>query len=156
MPGVLLPVLIVAHVVLAVGLLAPSLLLPFTLKARARTPDSAGRDGRVLRSLLWLQDRGNVAIGIGVAATGAGLIAILGADLLGRPWLVLALGVYAVDLALAFFVQRPALLRLRRQNASAAERSWLANARRQRYLSYLMTGLVGTVGFLMSTKPVLW
>ena len=25
-----------------------------------------------------------------------------------------------------------------------------------RYLSYLMAGLVGTIGFLMSSKPVLW
>jgi hypothetical protein len=33
---------------------------------------------------------------------------------------------------------------------------WLARAKRQRYVSYAMAGLVGTIGFLMSTKPTLW
>ena len=33
---------------------------------------------------------------------------------------------------------------------------WTERARRQRYVSYVMAGLVGTIGFLMSTKPVLW
>jgi hypothetical protein len=40
--------------------------------------------------------------------------------------------------------------------ASADDRAWKERARRQRYLSYLMAGLVGTIGFLMSSKPVLW
>ena len=33
---------------------------------------------------------------------------------------------------------------------------WPVLARRQRYISYVMAGLVGTIGFLMSTKPELW
>ena len=30
---------------------------------------------------------------------------------------------------------------------------WKAWARRQRYLSYVMAGLIGVIAFLMSTKP---
>ena len=40
--------------------------------------------------------------------------------------------------------------------AAADDRTWLERAKRQRYVSYLMAGLVGTIGFLMSSKPVLW
>jgi hypothetical protein len=32
----------------------------------------------------------------------------------------------------------------------------MERAKRQRYVSYLMAGLVGTIGFLMSTKPQIW
>ena len=40
--------------------------------------------------------------------------------------------------------------------AAADDKTWLERAKRQRYVSYLMAGLVGTIGFLMSSKPVLW
>jgi len=40
--------------------------------------------------------------------------------------------------------------------AAADDKTWLDRAKRQRYVSYLMAGLVGTIGFLMSSKPVLW
>ena len=40
--------------------------------------------------------------------------------------------------------------------AAADDEVWQERARRQRYVSYLMAGLVGTIGFLMSSKPVLW
>ena len=40
--------------------------------------------------------------------------------------------------------------------ASADDRVWKERAKRQRYVSYLMAGLVGVIGFLMSSKPVLW
>ena len=33
---------------------------------------------------------------------------------------------------------------------------WKERAKRQRYVSYLMAGLVGTIGFLMSAKPDFW
>jgi hypothetical protein len=67
-----------------------------------------------------------------------------------------ALTIYFVNLAIAFFVQRPNLRRLIGVRAAADDATWLARARRQRYVSYLMAGLVGTIGFLMSSKPVLW
>ena len=51
-------------------------------------------------------------IGLGLGITGAGLIALLGTGLLSQPWLVVALAIYAANLALAFFVQRPNLRRL--------------------------------------------
>ena len=71
-------------------------------------------------------------------------------------WLLVALTIYFVNLGLAFFIQRPNLRRLVGVTAAADDRVWKERAKRQRYVSYLMAGLVGAIGFLMSTKPVLW
>jgi hypothetical protein len=149
----LFPILVVTHVVLAVGLLLPSILLPFALRARRATSDSTSR---MVRALLWAQTHGTLVVGAGLALTGLGLIAALGPEIVRQPWLVLALGVYLVDLVIAFFIQRPSLRRLVGIRAAADDLAWRMRARRQRYLSYLMAGLVGTIGFLMSSKPVLW
>ncbi len=150
----LLPLLIAVHVALALALLIPSLLLPFALRRRSAAA-GASRDapGGVL---LALQTRGTPIIGLGLAVTGVGLLATLGFDLLSRPWLLLALGIYGVNLVLAFFVQRPALRALLGLHGSGEAATWAVRARRQRYLSYVMAGLIGGVGFLMSTKPLLW
>ena len=85
-----------------------------------------------------------------------GLVVVLGPDLLRQPWLLVALAIYFANLGIAFFIQRPSLCRLVGIRASADDRGWQARARRQRYLSYGMAFLVGTIGFLMSTKPTLW
>jgi len=74
---------------------------------------------------------------------------------LQQPWLLVALVIYGVNLGLAFFIQRPNLRRLIGIKAAADDRAWLERAKRQRYTSYLMAGLVGIIGFLMSTKPTL-
>jgi hypothetical protein len=63
--------------------------------------------------------------------------------------------IYVLNLGLAYFVQVPRLRRLIGLRGDADPR-WPALARRQRYISYVMAGLVGTIGFLMSTKPALW
>ena len=147
------PILLVAHISLAVALFVPSLLLPFTLRARRAAVDSGSG---VVQALLWMQERGNVVVGLGLVATGIGLIAVLGTGLLGRPWLMVALALYALDLGLAFFIQRPNLRRLIGIRAAADDRTWAMRARRQRYVSYGMALLVGTIAFLMSTKPALW
>ncbi len=76
--------------------------------------------------------------------------------MLQQPWLLLALTIYFINLGIAFFVQRPNLRRLVGIRAAADDKIWLERAKRQRYVSYLMAGLVGTIGFLMSSKPVLW
>jgi hypothetical protein len=109
----------------------------------------------VVRSLLWFQSHGTLLIGAGLALTGLGLIAALGPSLLEQPWLRIALLVYALNLVLAFFIQRPNLRRLIGVRAAADDRVWSGRARRQRYMSYLMAALVGLIGFLMSTKPSL-
>ena len=83
-----------------------------------------------------------------------GLLLALGTELFARTWLLVALVIYAGNLLLAFFVQRPNLRRL--LGVERNEAAWRAIARRQRYVSYVMAGLVGSVGYLMSTKPVLW
>jgi uncharacterized membrane protein len=106
-----------------------------------------------VRTLLWAQSHGTLVIGTGLALTGVGLIASLGPSLLQQPWLLVALLIYALNLGLAFFIQRPNLRRLIGIKAAADDRVWLDRARRQRYVSYLMAGLVGVIGFLMSTKP---
>jgi hypothetical protein len=150
----LLPILIAVHVALALALLVPSVLLPFAFRRRAIAEGAT--PGRTRRVLLALQTRGTPVIGLGLAVTGFGLLAILGFDLLSRPWLLVALAIYAVNLVLAFFVQRPELRRMVGLRPSDDPAGWTIRARRQRYLSYLMAGLIGAVGFLMSTKPVLW
>jgi hypothetical protein len=149
----LFPIILAVHVALAVSLFLPSLLLPFALRARRATVDS---DNRLVRFLLAMQSGGAVVVGLGLALTGAGLVAILGTRLLSQPWLLVALSIYALNLLLAFFVQRPRLIPLLRVRAGADDRLWVARARRQRYVSYVMAGLVGTIGFLMSAKPQLW
>lgn len=153
MPAAAFPLLLVAHIVLAVCLVLPSILLPFALHARRAAVDS---DSRVVQSLLYVQSHGSVVIALGLAATGLGLLAILGSGLLAQPWLLAALLIYVVNLGIALFIQRPNLRRLVGVTAAADDVAWQARARRQRYVSYLMAGLVGTIGFLMSSKPTLW
>jgi len=149
----LLPLLLGAHIVLAIGLLLPSILLPFALRARRATTESANR---VVQALLWAQTRGTIVVGVGLALTGAGLVLGLGAEIIRQPWLLVALAIYGTNLVIAFFVQRPSLRRLIGIRATSDDRVWQGWARRQRYMSYLMAGLVGSIGFLMSSKPVLW
>jgi hypothetical protein len=150
MPANLVPLLLVTHISLAVALFLPSILLPFALRTRRAAVDS---ESGVVRSLLWAQSHGTVLIGAGLALTGVGLVLALGPALLTQPWLLMALVVYALNLGLAFFIQRPNLRRLIGIKAAADDRVWQERARRQRYVSYLMAGLVGLIGFLMSTKP---
>ena len=153
MPTNLFPLLLIAHIALAICLVLPSILLPFTLRTRRATVDS---DSRVVQGLLYAQTHGTIVIGAGLAITGLGLVSTLGSGLFQQPWLLLALTIYFVNLGLAFFIQRPNLRRLVGVTASADDRVWKERAKRQRYISYLMAGLVGAIGFLMSTKPVLW
>ena len=148
-----LPILLATHIALAIGLFLPSILLPFALRTRRATVESGSG---VVQGLLWAQAHGTVVIGAGLALTGLGLILALGPELLRQPWLLFALVIYVANLAIAFFIQRPGLRRLVGIRAAADDRAWQERARRQRYLSYLMAGLVGTIGFLMSSKPVLW
>lgn len=150
------PILLAIHILLAVSLFLPSLLLPFLLRRRAALAEPR----RLARTLLWLQSGGTAAIAAGVALSGLGLVALLGVGLLSQPWLLAALLIYAANLAVAFFIQRPNLRRLlsRAQGAGGGldDELWRARARRQRYVSYAMAGAVGAIGFLMSTKPALW
>ena len=147
------PILLITHIVLAITLLLPSLLLPFALRTRRATTESGSR---LVKLLLRMQSGGTLVIGVGVAITGIALILTLGYRLAAQTWLLVALAIYALDLLLAFFVQRPNLHRLVGIRAAWDDEVWRARARRQRYVSYAMAGLVATVGFLMSTKPVLW
>ena len=155
-PTSFLPLLIAVHVGLAISLFLPSILLPFALRLRGGQRQE--QPGRLSRLLFWLQRNGTLVIGAGLAISGALLLAVLGAQLLAQPWLLLALLIYAANLLLAFFVQRPALARLlgMRPLTTDAERDrWRTWARRQRYVSYVMAGLVGLIAFLMTTKPSL-
>ena len=147
------PVLLITHIALAISLFLPSILLPFALRTRRAAAESPNG---FVRFLLWMQAHGTVLIGIGLALTGIGLLFVLGGTLLGQPWLLVALMIYTANLVLAFFVQRPNLRRLVGIRAAPDDRVWLERTRRQRYVSYAMAALVGTIGFLMSTKPQLW
>ena len=153
MPASLFPALLVVHITLAISLFLPSILLPFTLRTRRATVES---NSRVVRGLLWAQSHGTVVIGAGLALTGLGMISVLGPQMLQQPWLLVALSIYFINLAIAFFIQRPNLRRLIGVKAAADDKVWKERAKRQRYVSYLMAALVGTIGFLMSTKPAIW
>ena len=149
-----LPLIIVVHVVLAISLFLPSILLPFGLRLRGGQWQQ--QPGRISKGLFWLQSNGTLVIGIGLAITGTLMLVILGPQLLTQPWLFIALLIYAADLLLAFFVQRPGLrrlLRMGRIDTDAERDRWRGWARRQRYVSYVMAAMVGFIAFLMSTKP---
>jgi len=150
----LFPIVLATHITLALALFLPSLILPFALRARRRTAHRRPR--RLTGLLVWLQSNGSLVIGAGVAVTGVLLIAMIGVELLRQPWLLVAMGLYAANLALAFFIQRPGLRRLLglRADATDEERArWSARARRQRYVSYVMAATIGLIAFLMTTKP---
>ena len=129
------PILLIAHILLAVSVFLPSILLPFALRTRRAAAESPHG---FVRFLLWMQVHGTLVVGLGLALTGTALVVTLGGSLLGQPWLLVALAIYGANLLLAFFVQRPNLRRLVGIRASS------------------MAALVGTIGFLMSTKPQLW
>lgn len=136
----------------------PSFLLPFTFRFRRRGyAESPGTEpGRIVRALLWLQGHGTIIIGSGVALTGLGLVVVLGTQLLSQPWLLVALSIYAANLAAAFFIQGTSvrrLLRLPSGSSPEEQDRWRALARRQRYVSYLMAVAIGIIGFLMMSKP---
>ena len=157
-PAELFPLLLTAHVILAISLFVPAFALPFTM--RTRGPDGepvvAGDRGRVVRVLLWLETHGTVVIGAGVAITGIAMLLVLGSAFLQQPWLLLALSVYATVLALSFFVQRPGVRRLLGLKDAATEEEkerWRVRARRQRYISYGIAAAIGLIGWLMMTKP---
>jgi hypothetical protein len=153
-PPVLFPILLIAHIALAIALFLPSFLLPFAFRAKRGSLKPEGSGGFV-RFLLALQSKGTLWIGVGLAITGIGLLGSVGFRMLEQPWLLVALVIYALNLGLAYFIQVPrlrAMIGLR----SDSDPRWPALARRQRYISYVMAGLVGTIGFLMSTKPALW
>jgi predicted integral membrane protein DUF2269 len=145
------PFLLVTHIILAVALFLPSVLLPFLLRR------GFGRPGSVTRALMATQDTGTLLIAAALAVTGSAMLWILGPDLLTKPWLVVALVLYALNLAVAAFVGRPNLRRLvGLGSTSADDATWRSRARRQRYIAYGMAGVIGVIGLLMSTKPDLW
>ena len=153
MPPALFPVFLIVHIVLAISLFLPSFLLPFAFRAR-RGSMNQDESGGFVRFLLALQARGTLWIGIGLAITGIGLVLSIGSAIV-QPWLVVALLIYVLNLGLAYFIQVPRLRRLIGLRSGSDPR-WPELAKRQRYISYVMAGLVGTIGFLMSTKPALW
>jgi hypothetical protein len=148
----ILPIVLPIHIGLAIALFLPALLLPFALRSGRPVDESRNR---LVRSLLRLEGRGGALIAGGVAATGILLVVGLGLAVAEQSWLILALAIYALDLALAFFIQRPELRTLVGVRAAWDDRAWQAQARRLRYVSYAMAGLIGLIAFLMSTKPQL-
>jgi hypothetical protein len=145
------PILLAVHVTLAVGLLLPSVLLPFVLRR------SSGPPGPATRALMAMQGAGTLVIGAGLALTGIAMLVILGPDLLSQPWLMVALTLYAINLVVAALVSRPNLRRLIGLSRSGADdAAWRRRARQQRLVAYGMAGIIGVIGLLMSTKPTLW
>jgi uncharacterized membrane protein len=154
------PAILATHITLAVALLVPSLLLPFTLRNRSVAAGAeSDPPGPILRLMLWMQAHGSFVIGIGLALTGIAMLTVLGPRMLEQPWLLVALMLYAVTAIVAFAIQRPSLRRLLRREAITTDEDrarWRAGAKRQRYVAYAITTAVGLIAFLMSQKPQLW
>ena len=145
------PILLVVHIALAVALLLPSVLLPFVLRRTSREP------GRATRALMAMQGTGTVVIAAGLAVTGGAMLWILGPQLLTQPWLLAALVLYGINLVIALVISRPNLRRLVGLASNGTDdATWQRRARQQRYVAYGMAGIIGVIGFLMSTKPELW
>lgn len=144
------PVLLVIHIALAISLLLPSVVLPFVLRR------NAGEPGPVTRALMALQGTGTLVIAVGLALTGGAMLWILGPELLTEPWLMAALTLYALNLVIAGLISRPNLRRLIGLADRGDDETWRRRARQQRYVAYGMAGIIGAIGFLMSTKPELW
>lgn len=142
------PILLATHIALAISLLLPSILLPFLLRRRGAQPI-----GGPIRALIALQGSGSLVIGAGLALTGAALIAILGAQLLRQPWLLIALVLYAANLLVAGLISRPNLRRLVGIRAEDDAAAWDRRARMQRLIAYAMATGTGVIGFLMMAKP---
>jgi uncharacterized membrane protein len=158
--GEYFPILLTTHIILAISLFVPAFALPFTMRTRGVDGDPVvgGNKGRVVRSLMWLEAHGTLIIGVGVAATGIAMLLILGSSFAQQPWLLVALGVYALVLIVSFFVQRPGVRRLLGLKEAATEEEkdrWRSRARRQRYISYGMAAAIGLIGWLMMSKPTL-
>jgi len=77
---------------------------------------------------------------------------VLGIQLLGQPWLLVALTIYAINLIVAAFISRPNLRRLLRMDTGDPA-AWERRARTQRYVAYGMAAATGVIGFLMMSKP---
>ena len=145
----LFPILLAAHVALAIALLLPSVALPFLL----RDAVPAGPRGAATDWLVRLQSNGAIPIALGVVATGVGLLLLLGVELLQRGWLVAALVLYAINLGVAVGVARPELRSLLGWQGDDA--AWRARARRARWIAYGMAAVIGVIGLLMMVKPEL-
>lgn len=145
------PVLLVVHISLAVAMLLPSVVLPFVLR-------SDGPPSTPTRVLMAMHGGGTLLIGAGLAVTGVAMLLILGPDLLARPWLIAALTLYGINLAVAALISRPNLRRLVGIGSGSpeADTPWSRLARRQRWVAYGMAAAIGVIGLLMSTKPRLW
>jgi hypothetical protein len=144
------PILLAVHITLAVALLAPSLLLPFLLR---RNAGAGTATNPLARLLIAMQGTGSVVVAVGLAVTGIGLLLVLGLELLSQPWLLVALGLYAVNLVVAAFISRPNLRRLVGIGRSGDDDAWRRLARQQRYVAYAMAAATGVIGLLMMTKP---
>jgi hypothetical protein len=145
------PILLLTHIALAVALLLPSVVLPFVLR---RTD---GQPGTATMALMAMQGTGTLIIAAGLALTGTAMLFILGPELLTQPWLLVALTLYAINLVVAAVIARPNLRRLiGLSRSSSDDDTWRRRARQQRYVAYGMAGVIGVIGFLMSTKPDLW
>ncbi|HEX7949832.1 MAG TPA: hypothetical protein VF494_05760 [Candidatus Limnocylindrales bacterium] len=152
-------ILLVVHVLLALSLLLPAILLPLVLRRDA----GEAAPGRLRQVLVAAQGRWATVIGLGLVASGVALIAALSLDLGRQPWLLVALAIYAVNLGIAMFLQRPRLRLLVSRGAGAGGDAvagddvvWRRSAHRLRSMSYVMAALIGAIGFLMMTKPQLW
>ena len=127
-PRVLFPVLLVAHIALAIApLRARRCCCRSRFRARRGSLEPASSRAASRGSCSRCRRAARSGSASGLAITGLALVAIARSSMLAQPWLLVALVIYAVNLGLAYFVQVPRLRSL--IGLARGERSALAGAR---------------------------
>ena len=150
----LLPLLIAVHVALALALLIPSLLLPFALRRRSAANVGSGASRASGGILLALRRAARRSSGSASPSRVSGS---------WRP----SVSTCSRSRGCCSPSRSTGSTLSSRSSAAPGAPSLSASAlpatrprgpfgRRAALLSYVMAGLIGGVGFLMSTKPLLW
>jgi len=149
------------HVLGAVTALGPTL----TYGLWARRAERAGGDVRAftLRTISWVDRRLATPSYVAQLVTGLVLVRLLRLDLLGTPWLLASLALYAgvVVFAMALYAptfrrQRDLAERLAGDDDPAAAREYREVAARATRYGLVAVALTLAILILMVVKPALW
>lgn len=157
----LLPWLLFLHIVGAVIAFGPGFALSLFGAAAGREPQHANF---TLRTSAVVATRLILPLAILQGVTGLGLVLLEGTELLTRPWLLVAIVLYAIALYIAIGLNLPNLRRLIELStppagappgppAGGPPPELIARAARAKQYGQAMSGLVVVIVFLMVVKP---
>ncbi len=142
------------HILSAIVALGANATYGVWLASVARHPEALSF---TLRTIKLIDDRmANVAYALSLV-TGL-LLVWLGPYPLTAPWLIVALGLYALVLVLGLLGYSPTLRRqiLLAETVGPSSPQYAAVARRGTLIGVALAVVVVAIEFLMATKPVLW